>query len=627
MRDEISKLLEPIEGPNPAGSYLRDVPGDDGLTVYDKIKKARTEVVDSLTGDRTQPDYAQVEKLTNSALAEQSKDLQLAAWLAEALLKRNGIEGLRNGLDLLQGLLERFWEHLHPELEDGDAEMRAMPLNWVGDYLDIPVKFAPLTAKGYGYFEHQEAISIGYEAEANEDAAKQSARAEAIETGKPTIEEFDTAFSATPKPWYKQLVADVEGSITTIDVLDKLGAEQFGADAPSYRKLREALTDVQGVAGQLLAKKLELDPDPVEPEPVEDTAGSAEASVSGGAAGLSAEPTSRDDAASHVAAAARFLQREDPTNPASYLMLRGFRWGELRALGGDVDPRALAAPPTNVRTKLKGLLLDVKWPELLAACEGVMATPHGRGWLDLQRYVLTALEALGDEYRFVASAIRGALVELLRDLPGLAQLTLMDDTPTANAETRTWLRQLLAASPAGEAQPVAIADEDDMDIAPAATAPTSRTASDRAAALARSGQHQQAIQLLMSRSEQEKCTRDRFLRRAEAAGIMVDIGHEAVALPILRDLAATIDAHNLEGWEAGDTVARPLSLLYRCMQALGTDGEAVQQELYLRICRLDPLRAISFPGGQANSAGPSAEQSYGAEPAAAEEPPIPDADA
>ena len=184
MRDEILKLLEPIEGPNPAGTYLRDEPGDDGLTVYDKIKKARTEVVDSLTGDRTPPDYAQVQKLAESALATKSKDIQLAAWLTEALLKRDGIAGLRDGLDLMKGLLEQYWDHLYPELEDDDAEMRAMPLNWVGDYLDVPVKFAPLNNKGHSFFEYQEAVSIGYEAESAEDDAKRNARTEAIDAGK-----------------------------------------------------------------------------------------------------------------------------------------------------------------------------------------------------------------------------------------------------------------------------------------------------------------------------------------------------------------------------------------------------------------------------------------------------------
>jgi type VI secretion system protein ImpA len=399
--------------------------------------------------------------------------------------------------------------------------------------------------------------------------------------------------------------------------LDKIGAEKFGSDAPSYTKLRRALDDVQGVAAQLLAKKLEIDPDPVEAEPIE-----AEPAASGTPAtpdtqALSADPTSREEAAAHVAAAARFLQREDPTDPASYLMLRGYRWGELRALGGEVDPRALAAPPTSTRTRLKGLLLDEKWPELLAAGESVMATQHGRGWLDLQRYVLTALEALGSEYEHVASAIRGALVELLRDLPELPQLTLMDDTPTANAETRSWMRELLAASPVGGAGDVTIADDEKLEVAAAGAGRTIRTAADQAATLVKSGQHEKAIQLLMSQAEQEKCARDRFLRRTEAADIMVDTGHEAVALPILRDLAGTIDTHNLEGWEAGDTIARPLSLLHRCMAALGSDSEDAQQELYLRVCRLDPLRAISFPGHNAGASGaPSVQPNSTPEPAA-----------
>ncbi len=613
MRDEILKFLEPIEGPNPAGNYLRDEPGDDGLTVYDKIKKARTEVVDALTGDRTQPDYAQVQKLAEAALAKQTKDLQIAVWLTEALLKRNGIEGLRDGLELVQGLLSGFWEHLHPELEDGDAEMRAMPLNWLGDYLDVPVKFAPLTNKGHGYFEYQEALSIGYESDVGDDPAKRSTRAEAIEAGKPTLEELDKAFNATPKLWYKQLVADIDGSIATLDAIDKLGAERFGSDAPSFRKLHGALTDVREIAQQFLAKKLELEPDPVEPEPIE--VATEMPAATGAAAPLSAEPTSREGAAAHIAAAARFLQRDDPTNPASYLMLRGFRWGELRASGGEVDPRALAAPPTNVRTKLKGLLLDAKWPELLAASEGVMATPHGRGWLDLQRYVFTALEGLGDEYNNVANAIRGALVELLSDLPELPQLTLMDDTPTANSETRAWLRQLIAASPAVGERTAGVAEDEEPGVTPA-TVRAAQTTSSRAAALVRSGQLQKAIQILMSQAEQEKCARDRFLRRTEAADIMVGTGHESVAVPILRDLAAKIDEHNLETWEAGDTVARPLSLLHRCMQALGTESESEQQELYLRICRLDPLRAIGFPGQKTNSTGPQSSRPYGAGPAA-----------
>ncbi len=160
----------------------------------------------------------------------------------------------------------------------------------------------------------------------------------------------------------------------------------------------------------------------------------------------SPEPASAEDAAGRIAVAARFLRRADPRNPAPYLLLRGFRWGELRAHGRDLDPRLLVAPPTHLRAHLKGLLLDAKWPELLDAAEEVMAAPFGRGWLDLQRYELTACEQLGTEYEYVGNAIRAALGALLADLPRLPELTLMDDTPTANVETRAWLGGLPTAA-------------------------------------------------------------------------------------------------------------------------------------------------------------------------------------
>src|SRR5207302_1846366 len=228
-----------------------------------------------------------------------------------------------------------------------------------------------------------------------------------------------------------------------------------GDDAPSYTELQKALTDVGDVAHKLLDKKLAVDPDP--PELAAAGGQSAGAGGAGGPQTLAAEPTSVDDAGARIASAARFLRHADPRNPAPYLVLRGFRWGELRARGGDVDPKLLTAPPTQVRTHLKGLLLDGKWPELLDAGEDVMATPLGRGWLDLQRYELTACAQLGTEYDLVVMALRGALVGLLRDVPRLPDLTLMDDTPTANAETRAWLQNggLLAAAAEAAAEAMA----------------------------------------------------------------------------------------------------------------------------------------------------------------------------
>jgi type VI secretion system protein ImpA len=588
-------LLQPIPGSNPAGASLRYDP------IYDKIKEARREEEDADQGDwkraRKVADWPLVIKLASDTLATKSKDLQIAGWLTEALLKQEGLGGLRAGLGLLHGLLDKFWDHLYPEAESGDVELRASPLNWVGRYLDTGVKSVAVNKAGHNLFKYLESRAVGYEADAKGDEKKEAAREAALGEHKLTAEEFDKAFDATPKAWYRQLMADLEGSLKAVQALDALCQQKFGDASPSFGTLVQALEDVQHLARQLLEKKLQQDPDPTDAG----SAGAADAGPGGGA--LAPEPTSVEDAAGRIASAARFLRRHDPRNPAPYLMIRGFRWGELRAGGRDLDPRLLAAPPTQLRTHLKSLLLDGKWAELLEAGENVMATPNGRGWLDLQRYEFTASEMLGPEYQYVRGVIRGTLVGLLRDFPQLPDLTLMDDTATANVETRTWLQNGGFIAAAGEGAEAERAR-------PEAAAPTESrfraglAVFDRAMEAVRAGQPQKGIELLMREAEQEKSSRARFLCRSEAAGIMVDTGLEAVALPILKELLEQIDAHKLEDWEEGDAVARPLGLLYRCLDKLGGDTE-MKDDLYRRVCRLDPMQAIAFPAASPSTDGAS----------------------
>src|SRR5277367_2597727 len=112
LRDD---LLTPIPGPNPAGENLRYAP------IYDKIREARREEDDAAQGDwkreRKVADYAQVIKLASEAIATKSKDLQLAAWLTEAVIRKEGFAGLRQGLNLCFGLLDKFWDDCYPVIE------------------------------------------------------------------------------------------------------------------------------------------------------------------------------------------------------------------------------------------------------------------------------------------------------------------------------------------------------------------------------------------------------------------------------------------------------------------------------------------------------------------------------
>ena len=43
-------------------------------------------------------------------IAKTAKDLEVASWLTEALLRRHQLAGLRDGLKLLDGLIERYWD-------------------------------------------------------------------------------------------------------------------------------------------------------------------------------------------------------------------------------------------------------------------------------------------------------------------------------------------------------------------------------------------------------------------------------------------------------------------------------------------------------------------------------------
>lgn len=591
-------LLTPIPGTDPAGIDLRYDP------VYDKIKEARHQDDDSPLGDwqreRKTADYALVIKLASEALAGRSKDLQLAAWLTEAQLHREGFAGLLAGLTLLRSLLHDFWDGLHPPLEDGDPELRAAPLAWIGYSLASVVRTVPLNRSGHDFFKYKESRAVGFEADAQGETKALQVRQDAIAEGKLTGEEFDKGFESSPKSWYKSVAADLTGCLESLEALDGLARERFGEASPSFSKLQEALVEVQRVVRQLLARKLELDPDPPEPEPKSvpsDPEQSGSPDGGGPVAGQDrlvnmTEAVDRADATARIGAAARFLRRTEPGNPASYLLLRGFRWGEVRVQGRTPDPRLLEAPSTQVRTHLKSLLLEAKWSQLLESAEGVMATPVGRGWLDLQRYVLAACRGLGGEFDSVGRAIRSELKALLEDVPQLVTMTLMDDMPTANQETLNWLREghLTNGSQAPSAE------EDEAAMPPAGNGGAEADQILESAVLeVRAGRTQRGIELLMGALAREKTARSRFLRRTQVSRMMVEAGLEPIAVPILEELLTLVEQHNLADWESGDMVAEPMALLHRCMDKVAAEvvkGPHTQESLYPRICSLDPLQAM-----------------------------------
>jgi len=593
-------LLNPIEGPNPSGTNLRYDP------VYDKIKEARREESQPPPGmteqDRKVSDNNQVIRLATDLLTKKTKDLQLAAWLTEASLKQRGFGGLKDGLALCCGLLDKFWDTLYPEIEDGDAESRGAPVGFIGVKLDIPLKLVPVVEKAkYGLLDYQQSRDVGYEDQVKGDEGKKK-RAALIKEGKVAPELFDRAFEETPKKFYAQAEKDLDGCLENLTRLKKSCDEKFGDEGPSLGPLQRALETTRHVIHGFLQKKREKEPDPVEAVPAQATPGANGEVTAAGAAPVrtgvlisvegSSEPADRVDAIKKIAEAAAFLRRREPHSPASYLMLRGLRWGELRAAIEQADPTKLEAPPTELRRHLKKLLLDKKYEELLDAAENAMALPCGRAWLDMQRFVVEACDALGSGYPAIAQAIRSELKALVTDIPQLLDATLMDETPAANAETRAWLVSLSQAPPG-------VGPSSDGGAAKAASSnglgskwPGQLTDAYVAALQAlREGQERKAFELLQQDIARKRSGRERFRRRMQLVEICASTNKANVAQPILDDLAAAIENHKLDDWEEPSLVASALATLMKMSVKIQAD-KAAQQKIFERICRLDPAQAL-----------------------------------
>ena len=604
LRDD---LLNPIPGENPSGVSLRYE------RIYDQIKEARTEDDDTIPAgmwarQAKKADFPLVIKLAGEALATKSKDLQLAAWLTEAHVKREGIALIQPCFKLMQDLQEQFWDTLYPEIEEGDAGMRAVPIEWAANRVAAILREAPITRDGLDYYQYKESRAIGYEADAESNEAKREARERAINDGKVTAEDFDKAFAASPKSFYVSLDESIHSATDTINELQIFCEGKYGDDGPGFSKLHASLEEVGQVIGSLLNEKRKLEPDAIAEETVEEESGAeAEAEPEQGAdasetgepvkakkgKSVSAEPVDWDDAISRIQACALFLLKERSSSPAAYLLQASVRLGEMREQGSSASYDFLVSPATETRQNLKRLASEGNWEELLRAAITAAGEPCGRAWLDVHRYIWKASYEGG--YSAIATSVVATLQSLLKDIPELPTWTLNDDTPTANPETQRWLEEVVIPKPP---EPVVIVQEAQQEPVYAQAAEQAREAEegappdalDLARDLIRHGQLPQAIQLLMRDAAQQPSGRARFQRRLQVAQLCINAGQNKVAHPVLEELVNEIDQRRLEEWESSDMLSPPLALLIQCLDPGASNG--VREALFAKLCRIDPTAAM-----------------------------------
>jgi type VI secretion system protein ImpA len=344
---DIEALLAPIPGDNPAGEDLLYA----GL--HDEIREARREDAQLPTGDWQRreiklADWPRVAALASEALLTRTKDLQIGTWLAEALLKLHGFTGLRDGLKLIRGLEQNFWDGLYPPLdEEGDADDRARLLAWLDDKLSVAVMHIPLTngagGLSYAYIHWQGSQSFDIPPNvATLNAAEQEKyadlREQAEEEKKITSEQWRAAKKLTGRGFYEETVAVLDQCWAEFQALAEATRQLFGTKAPGMAELEKTLEVVRELADKIVIEKRTLEPGPV----VAAAATAAEAKPPAGdnqthapsaAAPQTAAPsgvaTSREGAYRKLAEAAAYFRLAEPHSPVPYLIERAIKWGQM----------------------------------------------------------------------------------------------------------------------------------------------------------------------------------------------------------------------------------------------------------------------------------------------------------
>lgn len=529
QHDEIVALgREPISADSPAGDSCRYEPEFEEL-------QAQIDRIGSLTGEEVQ--WVRVVSLARTLLKDKSKDMLVMTYLTAGLLEEHGYGGLAAGLAAYKELLNTFWETCQPKLKPPQGRYNA--IQYLADRLipEIEVKGGQIRR-----------------------APKDSEKAD-VHRCADLIAEFDE---------------------TVTKVFTGLG------DTPNLLPLSRAFKALREKVGPLTA------PAPAEAPAVPAAAGEGQAAqpaqpaatTAPAAAAVPDSFATATQATEAVIKIAKFLHGQDPQDPRAYLLSRAVHFGGLRQPPKD---GLLPPVPPQRRQFFENLASAGNWPELLSQAETqFVVTPL---WLDLQRYVATALKGQGPVFEPARHAVVSSTVALQQRLPELFDRTFKDKSPFADAPTKAWLEE--EASAFGGGGGGGRAENDALSAA----------ISEARSMLAES-KHGEAVARLTLAARSCPDLRSRFRAQLALARLLLDMNRLNLARPLLETLTQQIDRYQIEEWEP-ELAADVFASLFECFRKSKTKPtpEEMQQStlIFGRLCRVHPGTALKLDGDAAKT--------------------------
>jgi type VI secretion system protein ImpA len=237
---DLEPLLAPLEAPSPTGDNLEYQPEFLALEELAQTKNERA-VGDTIKAAE-EPDWDKVAMQAHQLL-ERSKDLRVALYLTTAWLRIDGLPGWCAGVALVRGLLERYWESVHPQLDAQDDNDPTARVNAVSALIDSQGILGYLRTASFVRSPRLGQFSLRDLRVAN--GSQKAASGESSSGEPPTMAVIEACCQDCP---VEQLTASfdaIEQSLEHIRTIDRIFVEQLGTAGPDFKLLLTDLAELR----------------------------------------------------------------------------------------------------------------------------------------------------------------------------------------------------------------------------------------------------------------------------------------------------------------------------------------------------------------------------------------------
>ena len=341
---KLGEVLLPMGEQSPCGPSLRYEP------IYTDIRLAREEDDPHLPMRQWErplkkADWLYIEKQCFEALTQKTKDLQLVAWLTEAWMRLHGLQGLACGLKLMHELSVAFWQEIHPQIAEDDAEARKSPFEWMSESLAVSLKIHVVmmtilerSPSKITLVEWDRLTAEDVHAQDILQPKKENVPAELQLEPISRSELLALAQSSVHSKSLRMQLSQVRECIQTVQHLQKLLDEKLAMDAPNLSKLMLCLTafdrtlaaltpDLGNAQTSIEAQSAStLEDLPAEGDHVMQVTDESHSKAPDWQSG---QWRTREQAYATLEAVAAYLQQREPHSPTPYLIQKAVRWGRL----------------------------------------------------------------------------------------------------------------------------------------------------------------------------------------------------------------------------------------------------------------------------------------------------------